>query len=178
MKLKTLEAAYRRLTKKKYTTRADLARNCDFSLMTATRVARELSSLGLIYEKKLIHGVLKLSAFDITYTVVEADMNSLTLKSFDKTQRIISSERTRRNYSFPLVEDIAIFLRGRYTRDTIFPFIFLIGVPELEARIFADLLPADYIIVPESERDPRRFMREYMLKSKIAEKALANAEKV
>ena len=177
MKDKTLEKAYIKLTKKKYTTRADLARKCDFSLMSASIAARELISLGLIFEKK-IGNVRKLSAYDINYCLVEADINTLTLITFDKALKTISTETAIRNYSFPLVEDISLFLNGRYSPDPLFPCLFLIGVDENEANIFSDLLPKEFHIIPSNCNDPSRYMRENMFNSKIAQKALANELKV
>ncbi|MBE6600844.1 MAG: hypothetical protein E7640_06595 [Ruminococcaceae bacterium] len=173
MKLETLESAYRRLVKKKYTTRADLARNCDFSLMTATNVARELIDLGLVFERKLTGGTKKLSAYDMEYTFVKADLNEITMTVFDKSMKTVHTDFARRNFSFPLVEDISIFLQGRYEQSDIFPCLFVGGVPEVELEIFSDLLPV-FAPIPDGEKDIKRFMREYMLKSKTEQKALAN----
>ena len=64
MKAENLLSAYRALTKRKYTTRARLADECDFSLMSATNAARILISLGLVREWKP-SGEGKLFANDI-----------------------------------------------------------------------------------------------------------------
>ena len=177
MKFETLCKAYKRLTKKKYTSRADLARNCDFSLMSASTAAKELISLGVAFEKQL-SGVLKLSAFDIHYNVVSADMNTIVMLTLDKSLKVTKTDLAARNYSFPLIEDISMFLRDRYTSCALFPCLFLYKLPENEIKIFSDLLPDNFAIIPEDTTDIFSFMREYMLKSKIDQKALANESKV
>ena len=177
MKFETLSRAYKRLTKKKYTTRADLARNCDFSLVTAGAVARELIGLGIVFEKK-IGRTGKLSAHDINYSIVTADMNRLYLITADKSLKKINTDTAIRNYSFPLIEDISIFLRGRYFADERFPCLFLHNVPENEIEIFSDLLPKYHAVIPAECENALTYARDYMLASKIKQKALANKEKV
>ena len=177
MKTETLIKAYIKLTKKKYTTRADLARKCDFSTMSASLAARELILLGLVFEKK-IGNARKLSANDINYCLLEADENTLTLLTFDKALKVIKSETAIRNYSFPTVEDISLFLLGRYSPDPLFPCLFLSGIDENEAYIFSDLLPENYHIVPQGCNDTSKYMRDRMFDIKIVQKALANKAKV
>ncbi len=177
MRSETLCRAYKRLTKKKYTTRADLARNCDFSLVSAGKAAKELISLGIVFEKKL-GGVGKLSAFDIHYNLITADMNSIAMLTLDKALKITKTDTVIRNYSFPLIEDVSMFLRERYTPCELFPCLFLYKLPENEIAIFSDLLPENYAIIPDDTNDIFAFMREYMLKSKIEQKALANEDKM
>ena len=177
MKFDTLYKAYKKLTKKKYTTRADLARNCDFSVMTAGTAAKELLSLGIVFEKQL-SGVGKLSAYDICYSVITADMNSIILTTFDKALKPICTHRAVRNYSFPLIEDISMFLNNKYSPCELFPCLFLYKLPENEIRIFSDLLPQNYAIIPDNTENIFEFMRIYMLKLKIEQKALAKEEEM
>ena len=173
MNAKTLKKAYLKLTKKKYTSRADLARKCDFSLMSSSLAARELISFGLVFEKK-IGKLRKLSANDINYYLLEADADTLTLRVFDKALKETNAETAIRNYSFPAVEDASLFLRGKYTPDPLFPCLFLSGFDENEIHIFSDLMPKSYHIVPQECSDVPKYMLEQMFSLKIEQKAIAN----
>ena len=175
MKFETLYKAYKRLVKKKYTTRADLARNCDFSKVTAGAVAKELISLGVAFEKQLGGGG-KLSAREVNYTLVRASINFIEIVNFDKALSIVHREQSVRNYSFSLIENIAMLEDGKRDPSEPCDHLFLLGVPENETLIFSELLGEGVVIIPEDTTDPAEFMREYMLKSKIAQKALEISE--
>ena len=177
MKQENLLLAYRALTKRKYTTRARLADECGFSLMSATNAARILISLGLVREWKP-SGEGKLFANDIIYNFALADRNFIYIYKYDKRGILTSSASRARNHSFPAAEDICGFINDAAEICELFPFVFVAGIPESEMRMFSDLLDTPYHIVPDDTDDIASYMIEFMFGSKIENKSIANCANV
>ena len=177
MKAENLLLAYRALTKRKYTTRARLACECGFSLMSATNAARILISLGLVREWKP-SGEGKLFANDISYTLALADRNFIYIYKYDKRGVLTSSSSRTRNYSFPAGEDICGFISETAELCKLFPFVFIAGISENEMKIFSDRIDTPYHIVPNDTGDIASYMIEFMFRSKIRDKSIANCANV
>ena len=173
MKAENLFAAYRALTKRKYTTRARLADECGFSVMSAGNAAKILISLGLVREwKPQDEG--KLFANDITYTFVLAERNFLYLYQYDKRGVLIFSASRERNHSFPTAEDICNFTNESAAVCELFPFVFVAGISENEMSMFSELLSVKYQVVPDKTEDVASYMIKFMFESKIENKSIAN----
>ncbi len=177
MKAENLLSAYRALTKRKYTTRARLAEECGFSLMSATNAARLLISLGLVREWKPKNEG-KLFANDITYTLAHVDLNFIYTHKYDKRGILTLSESRARNHSFPAAEDICGFINETAEPCELFPIVFVVGISENELRIFSDSLGTPYHIIPDDTDDVASYMIEFMFRSKIENKGIANCANV
>ena len=177
MKAENLLSAYRALTKRKYTTRARLADECDFSLMSATNAARILISLGLVREWKP-SGEGKLFANDITYNFVLADLNFIYIYRYDKRGILTSSSSRARNHSFPAAEDICGFINENAEICELFPFVFVAGISESEMKMFSALLGTEYHVVPNDTEDIASYMVEFMFRAKIENKSIANSSEM
>ena len=176
MKAETIIAAYSVISKRKYTTRAKLAELCSFTVMTAGNAARELKRLGLISER-IFPSAGKLSPLPFCFSIVTADKGRISLSRMNEAMKPVTSRTKIRNYSFHTVDDVAILLNECYEPDGIFPVLFCRGIPELELKIFGDLLPT-YIPVPDGVTNLKEFMISCLIKQKIEEKALAKTDEM
>ena len=174
MKPETLLAAYTAISKRKYTTRKKMASLCSFTVMTAGNAARELKRLELVTEKQY-PSAGKLSPVHMSISLISVLGDSIALSTFNEAFKVILARARKRNYSFHLVEDIATLLTESYVSDPNFPFIFCQGIPELELKIFGDLLP-EYIVIPKGTKDLKNFITSQLIAKKIEQKALAKKE--
>ena len=176
MRIETLVAAYSAILKRKYTTRARLAKLCSFTVMTAGNAARELKRLGLVSER-IFPSAGKLSPLPLCFSMVTAGRYRISLTKINGSVKPVSLRWKIRNYSFHTMDNIALLLNECYEPDGIFPVLFCRGIPELELKIFGDMLPP-HIVIPDDVTNVKEFMIYCLIKQKIEEKALANPDEM